>query len=415
MIENITCCRLCKSDDLQHIISFGDCALANSYPVSREEMQSVYPLTVVRCGECFHVQLKETIEPTALFENYLYSSSDSPTLLAHFRNYAQSLEQKLTHFIRPKILEIGCNDGILLNALKQIGYSDLIGVDPAKNIVSRASKIEDVVIYNDFFNKAVAEKITNNHGYVDVVCANNVLAHVKQLDSIMEGIAECLSKEGILVFENAYLLDTITGLYFDQVYHEHLQYFSIVPLVRYLNKYGLEIFDIQMVNTQGGSFRIFAQKKHTGKFTVSEAVYAAIEKENSLKLHEMSTYVDFVEKIMKLQKEFNELIKQIKQQGKTISCYGCPAKFALFSKFFNLDDSVVEYVVDDSPLKQGRFSPGSKIQIVSRDYFNAHPTDYCIISVWNMADSIVKNNSQYSGKFIMPMPVVKVMPSNDSF
>lgn len=409
MIKNITCCRLCKSGDLRDIISFGDCALANSYSASKDEVQALYPLTIVRCEECSHIQLKETIDAKALFENYLYSSSDSPTLLTHFKNYAHSLMQKFKNFNSPKILEIGCNDGILLNAIKQMGYNDLIGIDPAKNIVRRASKIEGAIIYNDFFNKAVADKIVHNHGCVDVICANNVLAHVNQLDSIMEGIVSCLSEEGFLVFENAYLLDTIKGLYFDQVYHEHLQYFSIIPLIKYLAKYELEIFDIQMVNTQGGSFRIFAQKKQTGKFDINETVNAAIDKENSFELHVMSTYTEFVNKLLALQEEFTKLIKDIKHQGKTISCYGCPAKFALFSKFFNLDESVVEYVVDDSPLKQGRFSPGSKIKIVSRDYFYLHPTDYCIISVWNMADSIIKNNEQYTGDFIIPMPIVKVI------
>jgi len=409
MIENIKCCRLCKSPNIQNVVSFGECALANSFPLSKEETQATYPLTVVRCNECFHIQLKETIDPKYLFENYLYSSSDSPSLLTHFKNYAYSIAQKFINYTNPKILEIGCNDGVLLNAIKCMGYSNLIGVDPATNIVNRASKIDGAIIYNDFFNKTVADKIVKNHGCIDVICANNVLAHVDQLDSIMEGIESCLSSEGILVFENAYLLDTIKGLYFDQVYHEHLQYFSIIPLIKYLAKYKLKIFDIEMVDTQGGSFRIFAQKQLTGKFDSSKAVDAAIEAENSFNLHEMSTYTKFVNKLSELHTEFVSLIKSLKQQGKTISCYGCPAKFALFSKFFNLNDDIIEYVVDDASLKQGRFSPGAKIKIVNRDYFYANPTDYCIISVWNMADSIIKNNKQYTGKFILPMPVVKII------
>jgi len=408
-VIQITQCRLCKSSEIKTILPFGEVALANSYPENQNESEDLFPLTLMKCAECGHIQLKETINPDRLFLNYLYSSSDSPALVKHFNEYANDIKNRFNSEKKVTILDIGSNDGILLKEFENIEFGNLIGIDPAKNISERAKSIKNATIITDFFNLESSEKIKSKFGPINIICANNVFAHVDKLESMIEGIANCIDQDGVFVFENAYLLDTIKGLYFDQAYHEHLQYYGIIPLVKFLRKYGLEIFDIKRVNTQGGSFRIFTKKINSQKHQITKNVQDFIEKENEFGLYEDQTYIDFSEKLSKLKFDLQSLIKKIINENKTICCYGCPAKFALFSKFFELENDIIKYVVDDSSLKQGRFSPGKKIPIVSKKHFYDNPTDYCIISVWNMAESIIKNNEQYKGKFIIPMPTLKVI------
>lgn len=409
LYKNITNCRLCKSDKIKTVLDFGKNALANSYPTDKESFEEKIPLTVLKCDACGHIQLKETVNPKHLFSNYLYSSSDSPALVKHFSNYAFSLKEKFENLSNLKVLEIGCNDGILLKAFKDIGVKYLIGVDPAQNIIERAKNLQDTYLITDFFNVASAKKITDIHGKIDIICANNVYAHVKDLDELTQGIANSLAENGVFIFENAYLYDTIKNLYFDQVYHEHLQYYGILPLQKYLKQYGLEIFDIQHVSTQGGSFRIFVKKTTNNKLKIEDTVLKFINNELLEKLYDDQTYTDFNNKLNNLKDQITHFISNAVKENKTICCYGCPAKFALFSNFFNLNTSNINYVVDDSPLKQGRYSPGSKIPIVGQKYFIENPTDYCIISVWNMADSIIERNSQYIGKFVIPMPKLRIV------
>lgn len=408
-IKYIHECRLCRDRNVNIILPFGDVALANAYPKSKEEREDLFPLTLMKCESCGHVQLRETINPNRLFLNYLYSSSDSPSLVKHFKEYAEDIKNRFNTEKPINLLEIGSNDGILLKEFENINFGKLIGIDPAENISERAKSIKDAHIITDFFNIESANKIKNKFGLINIVCANNVFAHVDELDSMMEGIVHSLADDGVFVFENAYLYDTIKGLYFDQVYHEHLQYYGVIPLVKYLAFYKMEIFDIKRVNTQGGSFRIYAKKIKNQTYSISNNVYEFIQNEKDFELYSNQTYQDFIEKLDLLKNNLQTFIKEVKKKGGTISCYGCPAKFALFTKFFELDDNTIDYVVDDSPLKQGRFSPGKKIPIVSREYFYNNPTDYSIISVWNMADAIINNNKEYKGKFIIPMPEFKVI------
>lgn len=406
--QNITQCRLCKSERIKTVIDFGLTSLANSYPSDNQELENQYPLTVVKCDECDHIQLKETVDPKILFSNYSYASSDSPSLIKHFSEYASIVCLKLGLGESSSVLEIGSNDGILLKEFLKLGLINLYGVEPASNIAER-SKGFGVKIINNFFNEETAKDIREKNGKMSVICANNVFAHVAEIDSMTKGVLELLTNDGVFVFENAYLLDTIKGLYFDQVYHEHLQYYGIKPLIKYLNKYGLEIFSIQRVSTQGGSFRIFTKRQGNKSIPIESSVYEFVSSEETFGLYDDQTYVEFDKKIKDLSDTIQGILKETIKNNKTICCYGCPAKFTLFSKVFKLDSSIIKYVVEDSPLKQGRYSPGLKIPIVSKKFFQENPTDFCIVSAWNMAESIIKNNKDYKGKFIIPMPSVKIL------
>ena len=410
MIKYISKCRLCESVNIKNVISFGLCALANSYPDSENlDNQDRFSLSVVKCDECGHVQLSETIDPIRLFKNYFYASSDSPSLIKHFSDYAIDIKKRIFGNTEKKVLEIGCNDGILLNAFFNIGMETLIGVDPAENVIGKSKNNNAINLISDFFNVKTSENIVNRFGKIDVICANNVMAHVDKLDELMRGVVNSLDDKGIVVIENAYLLDTINNVYFDQVYHEHLQYYGIAPLERYLKKYGLDIFDVIHVPTQGGSFRIFAKKTENLDVKIKETVSDFKILEFSNGLYDDETYFNFNKKIELLKNDMERFMEDIKSRGKTVSCYGCPAKFALFSKVFNLNSENIKYVVDDAKIKQGRFSPGSNIPIVNKEHFEKNPTDYCIISVWNMANAIIDKNSGYVGKFVLPLPSLKIV------
>ena len=404
----ITECRLCKSPRIETVLDFGLVPLANSYPTLSNEFENVYPMRVMKCKDCGHVQLKETINPDVLFANYSYASSDSPALLKHFHEFAYTVTSKLSLGEYDSILEIGCNDGILLKEFVKLGFINLYGVEPATNIAARAMGI-GAVILNQFFDENSAKKIRDTHGRMNVICANNVFAHVANIDSMAQGVADLLTEDGVFIFENAYLLDTIKGLYFDQVYHEHLQYYGIVPIQRFLAKFGFEIFDIQSVATQGGSFRIFTKRATSTKWKVEPTVAQWVQNEIAYGLYENETYKAFDRNIEKLSNQIRVFIKNSIDSGKTVSCYGCPAKFALFSKVFHLNVNNIKYVVDDSPIKQGKYSPGKKIPIVSSVHFLEHPTDICLVSVWNMAESVMGRNPEFKGKWIIPMPQFKIV------
>ena len=405
--KSIKHCRLCNSGNLETMLDFGLVPLANSYPAQQWQDETYYPLTWVKCQDCGHVQLRETVKPEVLFAQYSYASSDSPSLLKHFNEFACTVTSHLNLTEYESILEIGCNDGILLKEFVKLGFVNLYGVEPATNIAERAMGI-GAIILNAYFNAVTAKRLKDAHGKMGVICANNVFAHVADVEGMAQGVADLLTDDGVFIFENAYLLDTVKGLYFDQVYHEHLQYYGIMPLQRFLARFGMEIFDIQHVDTQGGSFRIFAKKKTSTKWSVQPTVEQWVDAERAYNLYETRIYKEFEVQINTLAEKVKAFVSDARTEGKSISCYGCPAKFALFSKVFGLTANDVKYVVEDSPLKQGRFSPGKKIPIVNRAFFLEHPTDICLVAVWNMAEPIIARNPEFKGKWVIPMPRFEV-------
>lgn len=396
----ISVCRLCESPRLRLVLDFGETALANAYPSSHDEPEKAYPLSVMQCDHCGHVQLEQTVDPKVLFGHYLYSSSDSPALVAHFKDFAEEVVRNVGFRTAANILEIGCNDGGLLMEFKRLGFRNLFGVEPAENIAPKASA-NGLTVFNEFLTIDLAKRIRKAHGSMDLICATNVFAHIANMRELMGAIGELLSDGGVFVFENAYLLDTIQGGYFDQFYHEHLQYYAVKPLVRFMVQSGLEVFDVVHTPAQGGSIRVFVQW-YTGKRPVGLAVENWVEVEDDAKLYDDQTYARFNSNLRDFVLRFGNMMAEWRSTPATFSCYGCPAKFTLMSKLLGLDRNIIQYVVDDSPIKQGRFTPGQKIPIVSGTHFRLHPTDYCIVTAWNMMEAIVKRNPHYRGQWVNP-------------
>jgi len=404
MIKIYENCRLCSSSDISTVLNFGESALANSY-VKKEDLDSQEfkaPLEVFKCNTCGSFQLKHTVDGDLLFKNYLYLSSASPALQKHFNEYASHVYDKCKLSKDSLVIDVGSNDGILLEPFKNLGVK-VLGIEPATNVceIARARGCETI---NDYFTTNLAKEIKEK---ADVVTSNNCFAHIDDLKEILSAVDACLKDDGFFVFENAYWLDTIKGKYFDQIYHEHIFYHSIKPLLKFLNSNGFSIVDIEKNNIQGGTIRVYCQKI---KYTQNKQIaFDFIKQEEDFGLYDDKEYEKFLGDLNNLKSAFLQILKVEKDLGKKIACYGAPAKATLFCKFFGLNNKLIDFIVDDSPLKQGLYLPDLHIPIVDKSYISKENPDFIIVTAWNFADSIIKNNPDYKNKWIIPMPTIKII------
>ncbi len=406
-------CRLCDSGDLTLVISLGHTPLANEF-VSKEKLdqkQDQFPLDLYICNACAHVQMLDVVDPEILFRNYVYVSGTSPVFIEHFRKYSAAILE-LTHLPKgSRVLEIGSNDGTLLSFFKTAGM-EVLGIDPARNIAEEATK-KGIETWPEFFSPALAAKIKKERGAVDVVAANNVFAHADDLHSIVQGVAGLLSPNGIFVFEVSYLLDVYEKTLFDTIYHEHLSYHSVKPLVGLFERHGMELIDAVQVEPHGGSLRAVAKMKN-GSLPKQPGVDALITREAALGLHGPAAYKKLFDDIQTLKKDLGKLLADLKSQGKKIAGFGAPAKATTLMYHFGLGPKELDYIIDDSPLKQGLFSPGHHIPVVPSSHLSdaAHKPDYLLILAWNFADSIIKKNQAFrvqGGHFIVPLPKLQLL------
>lgn len=396
-------CRLCKSQDIETVLDFGETALANSF-LKEEDLgkpEVRVQLEVFLCGKCGCVQLKHTVNPEILFKHYLYESSTSPSFRKHFEDYAKDVKEKLNLSSKDFILEIGANDLVLLKPFKGMGFKNLYNVDPAENLAKKHQEKNITTICDFFSDKLVNEKLSHLKGKFSLICANNVFAHISDLDSVVEGIRQLLNEDGVFVFEVTYLKSNIENLYFDMQYHEHIFTHSVAPLQAYFRQFNMEMFDVQIVNTHGGSIRGFV-KKQNGKWKVEKSVEEFINQERSAGLFSIRTYYEFYHKILLLKERLLQSLIQFKNEGKRIWAYGAPAKLTTFSKVMGINHVLVEKIVEDAKLKQGLFAPGTHIQIVSPEEFLKSQPDVCVILAWNFAEQIKEKYKNYRGLWINP-------------
>ena len=402
-IRRHSACRLCKSESVADIISFGDSPLANSYleeaDLRKEEFTA--PLVVMQCRDCGSAQLRYSVDPGRLFSHYLYASSESGSVQNHFKDYANHVVSKLGLKRGDFAMDVGSNDGVLLEPLQELGI-EVIGVEPASNLCERA-RARGCQVVNNFFNRQVVSSLGRT---ADLTTCNNCFAHIDDLEEIIRGVFLGLKPGGHFVFENAYLLDTIKNKYFDQVYHEHVFYHSVKPLNLFLNRHGFQITDIETNGSQGGSIRVYCKKGND--LNDSPVVEEMIKRETDFGLYSTDLYSRFELDLLQLKSAFQEIIAQGRSVGQRFCGYGAPAKATLFCKFFGLDRSILDYIVDDAVLKQGKYMPGSRVPIVGRDHFQNEPTDYAILTAWNFESLIRARNPDYKGRWIVPFPEVRV-------
>lgn len=406
-----TTCRLCVGQNLRPVLVLEESPIGDDYVPRHEahEVQKKYPLTVFQCEECGHAQLIDVISPEKLFRNYTFETSSSAGLIDHFKRYVDDLDEKFSSGKKGLVVEIGSNDGTLLGYFKDRGY-DVAGVDPAENIAKRATE-KGIPTRPQFFTQAVAQEILTKQGKAQFICANNVYAHADDLHEITKGIKSLLAPDGIFIFEVSYLPDLMERCLFDTIYHEHLCYHSISPLVRFFESLGLELFDVTQIATKGGSIRGFVQHKGGGRRR-ADTVDSLLAQEESQGMHTTAPFKKLSEHLMRRRNELAEILKEFKKQGRTIGAFGASVTATTFLYHFQLED-VVEIIVDDNKSKNGLLSPGSHIPVCSSEllYAKQGRPDVVVVLVWQYAETIMKKHQAFvddGGIFITPLPEVKI-------
>ncbi len=402
-------CRLCAGRDLKEVLCLEPTPPANAF-VPRELIgvdQAVFPLDVFFCQSCGHVQLLDVVDPKVLFENYVYVSGTSPLFVKHFKEYAEDI---IGNYHPPKgglVVDIGSNDGTLLSFFKSAGLI-VLGIDPARDISQDATR-SGVETWCHFFTSKLSSKIKIQRGLAHVITANNVFAHADDLVGIVHGIRDLLALEGVFVFEVSYLLDVFEKTLFDTIYHEHLSYHSVRPLQQFFSKNGMELISAERINTHGGSLRGVAQLKN-GTHTKQNSVEKLIANEEKLGLDQAETFEAFGCHIDKIKTKLTNQLKSLKARGKTIAGFGAPAKATTLMYHFGIGPGIIDFIVDDSPLKQNLYAPGLHIPVLPSQAIYEKKPDAIVILAWNFAEPIMKNHAQYldqGGQFIVPLPEVK--------
>ncbi len=372
------------------------------------QQQEVFPLDVFMCDSCSHIQLRDIVDPTLLFSDYVYVSGTSPVFVKHFEDYAQSVLQNFNPEPNSLVLDIGSNDGTLLNFFKNADMK-VLGIDPAKDIARKATK-QGIETICDFFSRDRAQSIREERGAASVITANNVFAHADDLTGITAGIKALLAPDGIFVFEVSYFADVFEKTLFDTIYHEHLAYHTVKPLVPFFHANGMELIEAERISSHGGSLRGYAQHIN-GPHDNGKSVQQRIAEEEKLEIDNSATLKAFAEQINQVKKQLNELLQDYKAQGKSIAGFGAPAKATTLMYHFDLGPDVIDFIVDDSPLKQGLFTPGHHIPVLPSSALYERKPDCALILAWNFAEPIMKNHHQFQkngGSFIVPLPNVQV-------
>ena len=404
-------CRICKNEKLDNFLQLGPTPLANNF-LKNEQLnlsENIYPLDLCFCENCGLVQLSYVVPPELMFKNYLWVSGISDTIPKHFQQLAKEASKVIKTNGNSLIIDIGSNDGTLLKCFMNLGLR-VLGVEPATNIAEIAKK-NGVETLNDFFNESTAVKIVKDKGKSKIITATNVVAHIDDLDGLLKGVSILLEDNGVFVIEVPYLLDMIEENEFDTVYHEHLSYFAIRPLVELLKNHNMEIFDIKRFPVHGGGIRVYV-KRHYAKIPVTGTVKKFLENEEKFRLHTLDTYKKFAERIKTLRDNLVLLLKHLRSSGKKIVGYGAAAKGNTLLNYYKIDKNILDYIADKNKLKQGLYSPGMHIPVVSSEKILEDKPDYVLILAWNFADEIIKQQEKYraiGGKFIIPIPEIKII------
>ena len=404
-------CRMCGSSKLAVFLDLGSTPPADQFKRKDQlkEEEVYYPLEVCICEECCLVQLNYVVSPEVLYRNdYPYESSTTKTGRKHWEAFAERTVSRFNLINSDLVVDIGSNVGVLLEFFKERKLK-VQGVDPAENIVLLAKK-RGIDTICDFFNQGVVETILKKYGKAKIITATNNFAHVDDLESYMENVQMLMADNGIFIFEAPYLASLIRMVEYDTIYHEHLSYLSVKPLVSFFRKFGMEIFDIEQVEIHGGSFRAYVGYK--GQREVSDIVDKVIMEEENTRLYSMEKLSEFANKVKQNKKELQSLLFSLKNAGKSIVGVSAPAKGMTLLNYCGIGKDTLDVITEKSELKIGRFSPGMHIPIVPDSYLLNNQPDYALLLAWNFAEEIIRNLNKFKlrgGKFIIPIPMPKII------
>ena len=386
-------CRSCGSTNLKRVLSLGYQPLANNLLKEKKSKCELYPLEMNYCIDCHNCQLSVVVDPKKMFSNYLYLSSTSKSSRQHFENAAKKYINQFK--LSPKksyIIDIGSNDGVALLPFKNLKFKNILGIEPAKNLAKLANK-NKIKTYNCFLDKKNLRKIKKN---ADIVLASNVFAHSNELKTMAECMLKLIKKDGTIIIEVQYLLNTLQDLTFDNIYHEHYNYWSLTSLVTFFNRFEAKIYKAEKIDTHGGSLRIYV--KRNKKIKVENSIKSLLDEEEKFGIKNYKSYQNFAEKVYKIRSNVRKNILKLKKNNAKIIGYGSPAKATTALNFFGISKEI-EFIVEDNKLKQGKFLPGVNIPIISKNQIKEKP-DYALVLAWNFIDEIKRNNKDLAHKFI---------------
>jgi len=402
-------CRVCGSEKLHKFLSLGPTPLANSVLRKNQldNAEDFYPLDVYFCSNCYLVQLLDVVSPEVMFKEYAYVTGASKPMQAHFTGLAEDVIENFKISKDSLVVDIGSNDGTLLQCFSKFGLR-MLGIEPASNI-ARLAEANGIPTVNDFFDENCAMNVYKEYGSADIITATNVFAHADNLESILRGVNHLLSNEGVFIIEVPYLLNLLNNMEFDTIYHEHLSYFAVHPLVYLFHKFGMEVVDVKQIPVHGGSIRVSVQKSPKQQ---SQNVTELLRMEREANLDSLKTYTKFAERVALVREKLVKLLKTLKNKGVRITGYGATAKGNTLLNYCKIGTDILDYISDTTPFKQGHYTPGMHIPIFPEEKFHEDPPDYALLLAWNYADAILQKESKYGqngGKFILPIPEPKVI------
>jgi len=405
-------CRFCGSP-LRHVfVDLGASPLANSYlePEDLRKAEPFYPLCVYVCAECFLVQLPEEEKPEAIFSDYAYFSSYSDSWLRHAETYSRAMIERFGLGPGHQVIEVASNDGYLLRWFKERGIP-VIGIEPARNVAEAAVEAGIPTIVK-FFGEATARELVEQGTRADLLVGNNVLAHVSDLNDFVAGLKLLLAPSGVLTMEFPHLLRLMEEDQFDTIYHEHYSYFSLTTVRKVFTARGMTLFDVEELPTHGGSLRIYGRHDEDVSKPVGERVADLLVCEEAARLGCLETYSAFAERVRHVKRELLRFLIQAKDEGKSIAGYGAPAKGNTLLNYCGIRTDFIDYTVDRSPHKQGRFLPGTRIPIHAPDRLREMRPDYILILPWNLKDEIMEQMADvrsWGGRFVVAIPEVRIL------
>lgn len=405
-------CRHCDSDLTLSFLDLGSAPPSNAYLT----LQSVnapeiwYPLRLLVCNNCWLVQTEDHAGREALFdENYAYFSSISTSWLDHANAYVADMRARFNLGANSKVVEIAANDGYLLQFVQNLGIP-CYGVEPTASTAA-AARAKGIEIVERFFGVELADELVAKEMRADLMAANNVLAHVPDINDFVAGFTRLLKSEGVATFEFPHLLRMVRECQFDTAYHEHYSYLSLTAVHKIFDANGLQIFDVQEIPTHGGSLRVFAQPKATGIYPIGSAVAKILEDEINAGITKPEFYLSYQAQATRITRELLSFLLEQKKVGKKVAAYGAAAKGNTLLNFAGVHLDLLPYVVDRNPAKQGKFLPGSRIPIVDENHLKAHRPDFILILPWNLKEEVVKQLhyvSDWDARFLVAVPNLEI-------